>query len=64
MHATMANRGDPSLAAVRAVLRTDVVDILRRELELLQTLTREDAYNAILDQPTMLDGCLKLFDQA
>src|SRR5208283_5122059 len=43
------------------VLRTEVVDILRREMVALRPLGRTAAYDAIMNQPTMLDGCLRLF---
>ncbi len=59
--AQMTAGGEPAIEVIRNVLRTDVVDILRREMTALRPLTRTAAYDAIMNQPTMLDGCFRLF---
>jgi hypothetical protein len=49
------------LDPVRSKLRTEVIEILRREISILTPLTRETAYDTVLDQPTILAECFALF---
>jgi len=46
---------------IAAALSTDVVDVLRGQVVALSGLGRDEAYNAILNDPAVLDTCFRLF---
>lgn len=55
------SHSEAAIEAVRSALRTDVIDIFRREIVALRPMTREAAYEAIMSQPSMLDCCFGIF---
>lgn len=52
---------DPAIAAVKAGLQTGVIEVMRREIPNLRTLPRGAAYDAVMNDPRMLDECFRLF---
>ncbi|MGE5503177.1 MAG: hypothetical protein ACM31L_02030 [Actinomycetota bacterium] len=53
--------GRTDLDVIRDALRSDVVDILKAEIEHLQALGRHEAYDAILGEPTLLAQSFAVF---
>jgi len=52
---------DPAIAAVKTGLQTGVIDVFWREIPNLRTLPRGAAYDAVMNDPRMLDECFRLF---
>jgi len=46
---------------VRETLRTDIIAIFQSQIEALRPLTRDAAYNRVMNNPHVLDGCFKIF---
>jgi hypothetical protein len=58
---SQSTENESSLDTLRAALKTDVIDVLRREIPTLRSMTRVVAYEAVMNQPTLLDASFKLF---
>jgi hypothetical protein len=52
---------DPGIEAIRAALEGPVIEVLRREVLALKGLPRNAAYDKAMNDPKMLDECLRLF---
>ncbi len=52
---------DPGIEAVRGALESSVIDVFRREIAELRALPRPAAYDAVMNDPRLLDQCLRLF---
>ncbi|CAA7614096.1 conserved hypothetical protein [Candidatus Terasakiella magnetica] len=52
---------DPGIEAIRNALERPVIEVFRREIAALKTLPRAAAYDAVMNDPKMLDQCFRLF---
>jgi hypothetical protein len=52
---------DPGVEAIRAALKGPVIEVLRREVLGLKGLPRNAAYDKAMNDPKVLDECLRLF---
>ncbi|MDO8606036.1 MAG: hypothetical protein Q7R40_05840 [Phaeospirillum sp.] len=52
---------DPGVEAIRGALEGPVIDVFRREVGELKHLPRPAAYEAVMNDPKMLDRCFRLF---
>ena len=52
---------DPGIEAIRGALEGPVIDVFRREIAELKQLPRPAAYDAVMNDPKMLDRCFRLF---
>ncbi|OAN55232.1 hypothetical protein A6A04_11260 [Paramagnetospirillum marisnigri] len=52
---------DPGIEAIRGALEGPVIDVFRREIPELRHLPRPAAYDAVMNDPKMLDRCFRLF---
>ncbi len=55
------SNSDPGIEAIRAALEGPVIEVLRREVLALKGLPRNAAYDKAMNDPKMLDECLRLF---
>lgn len=53
--------GDPDIEAIRAALEGPVIEVMRHEIAELKHLARPAAYEAVMNDPKLLDHCLRLF---
>lgn len=49
------------IEGVRQALKTDVIGIIQSEVAALTPLSRDDAYDRVMNNPELLDGCFRLF---
>lgn len=49
------------IEGVRQALKTDIIGIIQQEIEPLSALSREAAYDKVMNNPHLLDGCFRLF---
>lgn len=49
------------IEGVRQALKTDIIGIIQTEIESLTPLSRDDAYDKVMNNPNLLDGCFNLF---
>lgn len=59
--ATRWSNADPGIEAIRAALEGPVIEVLRKEVLALKGLPRNAAYDKAMNDPKMLDECLRLF---
>ena len=52
---------DPEIEAIRGAREGPVIDVFRREIGELKHLPRPAAYDAVMNDPKMLDRCFRLF---
>ena len=52
---------DPGIEAIRTALEGPVIDVFRREIPELKHLPRAAAYDAVMNDPKMLDRCFRMF---
>lgn len=55
------SNADPGIEAIRAALEGPVIEVLRHEVLALKGLPRNAAYDKAMNDPKMLDECLRLF---
>jgi hypothetical protein len=55
------SNADPGIEAIRAALEGPVIEVLRKEVLALRGLPRNAAYDKAMNDPKMLDECLRLF---
>ena len=60
MAAVLTGNTADAPAAIDTALHTDVVDVFRSRIPELGRLSRQRAYDIILDNPVVLDGCIKI----
>ncbi|WP_009870399.1 hypothetical protein [Paramagnetospirillum magnetotacticum] len=58
---TQWSNADPGIEAIRAALEGPVIGVLRNEVLALKGLPRNAAYDKAMNDPKMLDECLRLF---
>ena len=58
---TVIGGGRDGVDGVREALRSDVISIIQKEVEALRPLTRDSAYDRVMNSPLVLDGCFRLF---
>jgi len=56
-----SSQSDPKVEAIRSALEGPVIDVFRREIDELRHLPRAAAYGLVMNDPKMLDRCLRLF---
>jgi hypothetical protein len=49
------------IEGVRQSLKTDVIGIIQSEVSALASMSRDDAYDRVMNNPELLDGCFRLF---
>ncbi|CCG41475.1 hypothetical protein [Magnetospirillum molischianum] len=57
----LGKSSDPSIAAVKAGIEGEVIEVMWREIPNLRSLPRGSAYDVVMNDPRMLDECLRLF---
>jgi hypothetical protein len=55
------SNSDPGVEAIRAALEGPVIEVMRREVLGLKGLPRNAAYDKAMNDPKILDECLRLF---
>jgi len=48
------------LEAIRLALQTEIIDVFRQRIDVLRPMTREQAYEMVLNQPMILSNCLDI----
>lgn len=56
-----SQQSDPRIEAIRSAIEGPVIDVFRREVAELRHLPRPAAYDAVMNDPKMLDRCFRLF---
>ena len=58
---TVTSAQSQPLDAIRQSLQTDIIEVLQSHIDVLRPVSRNDAYEIVMNEPHVLSGCFSIF---